>query len=177
MNIKALIFGLLAASTCLGQEPTSEQRIAALEKRVAALEAALAASQRTSPAPTERIVTEGVSPLSMTTWSYRVVRGDYGSHYEITLDLKNTGTKDIKLIEGGVVFKDLLGEKIYSIRITPDQKVAAGKSLVDKGRYDINQFIASQTRMAQMKKEDIQATLVIRKLVFTDNTIAEYGDR
>ena len=74
-----------------------------------------------------------------------------------------------------MVFKDLLGEKVYSIRITPDQKVAAGKNLVDKGSYDINQYIASQTRMAQMKKEDIQATLMIRKLVFTDNTIAEYG--
>jgi hypothetical protein len=176
MNSKALILGLLSVTTCLAQQPTPEQRIAALEKRVAALEAALAASQRTSPAPTERIVTEGVSPLSMASWSYRVVRGDYGSHYEITLDLKNTGAKDIKLIEGGVIFKDLLGEKVYSIRITPDQKVAAGKNLVDKGTYRINQFIASENRMAQMKKEDIQATLAIRKLVFTDNTIAEYGN-
>lgn len=169
-----IIIGLFTATSVFGQQPTSEQRLAELEKRVALLEAALTSSQRTTPAPTERVITEGASPLNLTTWSYRVVRGDYGSHYEITLDLKNSGTKDIKLIEGGVIFKDLLGDKVYSIRLTPDQKVAAGKSLADKGSYRINQFIASENRMAQMKKEDIQATLVISKLVFTDNTIVEY---
>jgi hypothetical protein len=32
-----------------------------------------------------------------------------------------------------------------------------------------------QARLAQMKKEDIKATLVVQKLVFTDNSIGEYS--
>jgi hypothetical protein len=32
-----------------------------------------------------------------------------------------------------------------------------------------------QARLAQMKKEDVKATLVVSKLVFTDNSIGEYA--
>src|SRR5690606_35062776 len=153
-----------------------DQRVTELERRVASLETALAQTQGSSEALTKTITTEGACPIQLASWSYRVIRGDHRSdQYEITLDLKNSGSKDIKLIDGGVAFKDLLGETIYSIRLTLDQKVAAGKNVIDKDSYRINRFISSEGRMAQMKKEDIQAIPVARKLVFADNTISKYN--
>ena len=35
--------------------------------------------------------------------------------------------------------------------------------------------VGKQARLAQMKKEDVKATLVVSKVVFTDNTIGEYS--
>lgn len=167
---------LIFLSTGLfAQQATSDSRLAELERRVAALEQALKSSQRSAQAQPERIASEGNSPLQLVSWDYRLVSGRYSDEYEITLNLKNNGQKEIKLIEGSLAFSDLLGASLYRIQVDPDQRIGVGKIVMNKGRYDINQFISQQSRMAQMKKEDVQAVLVIRKLVFTDNTIVEYA--
>lgn len=169
-----LIVSALCASAG-GQQKTSEERLADLERRVSALEKGqppLAALAAQSPPP----AAETNSPLQLVSWDYRFVRGEYSRyHYAITVALKNNSDKDIKLIEGTLQFTDLLGTRVYGIKITPDLRIPAGKAVTDKGEYPVNQFIAEQARMAQMKKEDIKATLVIRKIVFGDNSVAEYA--
>jgi hypothetical protein len=68
-----------------------------------------------------------------------------------------------------------LGSQIYGIKVGPDRLIPAGKTVTDKGEYSVNQFVSEQARMAQMKKEDIKATLVVQKLVFADNSVGEYS--
>lgn len=174
--IRRTLLTTFALVTFASAQSSPEQRIADLEKRVTALEQALSSNQRTSQASSDRIVSQTKSPLVLGTWDYRFVRGQFSPEYQITLSLTNTGTKEIKLIDGTIQFSDLLGNHLYGIRITPDQRIAAGKTSTDKGSYSINQFITEQTRMASMKKEDVQATLIVRKLVFADNTIVEFPE-
>ena len=58
---------------------------------------------------------------------------------------------------------------------SPDLHIPADKTVTDKGEYSVNQFIPEQARMAQMKKEDIKAALVVRRLVFADNSVGDYA--
>ena len=171
LTIALLFLPLLSRA----EDKPIDLRVTELEKRVETLEKMLASSKPTTPATTNQVKTDTAAPLELASWDYLVEKGDYGSNYAITLSLKNNSSKDIKLIEGGVMFRDLLGAKLYSIKITPDLAIGAGKILTDKGSYRINQFINEQARMAAMKKSDISATIVINKLVFSDNTVGDYN--
>ena len=160
-----------------GQQKSVEDRLGDLERRVSTLEkttsppSALSGTQQATPQ-----VGETNAPLQLTSWEYRFVRGEYSQyHYNITVTLKNTSDKDIKLIDGTVQFVDLLGTRVYGIKISPDLHIPADKTVTDKGEYSVNQFIPEQARMAQMKKEDIKAALVVRRLVFADNSVGDYA--
>ncbi len=128
------------------------------------------------PSPGSSPVAETKAPLELVSWDYSFHQGQYSqNYYAITLTLKNNAPKDIKLIDASVRFSDLLGNQVFGIKVSPDRLISAGESVNDNGEYSVNQFIAEQARMAQMKKEDIKATLIVRKLVFADNTVGEYS--
>ncbi|HSS16163.1 MAG TPA: hypothetical protein VLQ29_04205 [Candidatus Dormibacteraeota bacterium] len=140
-----------------------------MEKRVSALEKASPLSlSKPPPSPTPAVQTK--SPLELVSWS-----GEYLQHfYTITLDLKNNPDKDIKLIDASVYFYDLQENQVFGIKVNPERSIPAGQVIVEKGDYSVNEFSPEQVRMAQMKKEDIKATLVVQKLVFADNSTGEY---
>jgi len=168
---------LAVCTTVCGQQQDQsvEKRLNDLEKRVTALEkASPLSSPLTAASPTPALATK--SPLELAAWDARLVRGEDSYYkYEISLTLKNNSDKDIKFIDATVQFADLPGSHIYDIKINPDHLLPAGQSITATGQYPINQLMPEQARLAQMKKEDVKATLVVSKLVFTDNSIGEYA--
>jgi hypothetical protein len=170
----SLILIALSISAC-GQQPNVEKRLSDLEKRVTALEkASPLSSLLNAPSPTPAVETK--APLELVSWDAHLIKGEYSNYnYKITLTLKNNSKKDIKLIDASVQFADLLGARIYGIKVTPDHLIPPGQTITDSGEYSVNQFMPEQARLAQMKKEDVKATLVVSKLVFTDNSIGEYA--
>jgi len=167
------LFTALCTSACR-QQQNVEKRLSDLEKRVTALEKASPLSLFTASSPSPAVETK--APLELVSWDAHLGRGEYSQyHYTVTLTLKNNSDKDIKLIDASVQFGDLLGSHIYGIKVTPDDLIPAGKAVTDNGDYSVNQFMPEQARLAQMKKEDVKATLIVQKLVFTDNSIGEYS--
>ena len=162
------VFLALCASVC-GQQRSVEERLSDVEKRVSALEKASPLSlAKPPPSPTPAAQTK--SPLELVSWS-----GEYSQHfYTITLNLKNNADKDIKLIDASVYFYDLQENQVFGIKVNPERSIPAGQVIAEKGDYSVNESSAEQVRMAQMKKEDIKATLVVQKLVFVDNSTGEY---
>lgn len=115
-------------------------------------------------------------PLKLVSWDYNYKKSDFSGSYRIRTLIKNTGSKGIKMVEASVVFSDLLDNRLYAIGLDPDIYVAPGAEKDDTGTYRINQFMNEQTRMKSMKKEDVKATLVVRKIVFSDNSVFESQD-
>lgn len=167
------MFVTLGNSACGEQDV--ERRLSDLEKRVNALEKASLLSPLLNPSSPPPAV-ETKSPLELVSWDARLSKGQYSNYnYKITLVLKNKSDKDIKLIDASVQFEDLLGSRIYGIKVSPDQSIPAGKTVTESGQYDVNQFMPEQARLGQMKKEDVKAILIVRKVVFTDNSIGEFA--
>jgi hypothetical protein len=125
------------------------------------------------PSPSPAVQTK--APLELVSWEARLSQGEYSNNYQITITLKNNSDKDIKLIDVTVQFADLLGSLIYKIKVAPDQSIPAGRTITDSNQYRINQFMPEQLRLARLKKEDVKATIIVSKVVFTDNTIGEYA--
>lgn len=113
--------------------------------------------------------------LALEHWDCRFQRGEYGSsNYSISYTLHNGFNKNIKLIEAGIHFKDLLGSKLYAIKVNPDLRILAGKSATDKGLYSINQFMTEQYRLKDLDKKDVVAELEVNQIVFADNTMMKF---
>jgi hypothetical protein len=115
------------------------------------------------------------APLELVSWDAHLSKGEYSTNYKITIILKNTSDKDIKLIKAAIQFADLLDSPIYRINVAPDQLIRVGETVSDTNEYRINEFMPEQARLSTLKKEDVKATIVVSKVVFTDNTIGEYA--
>jgi hypothetical protein len=111
--------------------------------------------------------------LALVNWDYQFKPGQYqweNKHW-FSYTLKNQSGKAIKLIDGSLQFTDLLGEQITNIRLDKDKLYPAGADTPDSGDWDINMFEKGPERLADLKHEDVKVTLVIRKVVFADNSV------
>jgi len=173
--VSSVILAVCTTASGQQQDQSVEKRLSDLEKRVTALEKASPLSlPLNAVSPTPALATK--SPLELAAWDAHLIRGeDSYDKYNISLTLKNNSDKDIKFLDATVQFADLLGSHIYDIKVNPDHLIPAGQSITDTGQYPINQLMPEQARLAQMKKEDIKATLVVSKVVFTDNSIGGYA--
>jgi hypothetical protein len=161
--------------------PSLEQRVNDLEKRLQAIETIPAIAMMlklkgslqadTTPAPTPTPQTN--APLELVNWQYHYSPGkyEYQNRHVFSYVLKNRMEKAIKLVEGTIVFTDLLGEKLLAIRLIPDVVVPAGNTDWCQGEWEVNQFEPNQQRLASLKHDDVKATLTIQKIVFSDNTV------
>jgi hypothetical protein len=164
--------------------PTLEQRVNDLEKRLQAIESipgvammlklkgSLQADATPEPTPQTN------APLELVSWQYHYSPGkyEYQNRHVFSYVLKNRMEKAIKLVEGTIVFTDLLGEKLMAIRLIPDVVVPAENTDWCQGDWEVNQFEPNQQRMASLKHDDVKATLTIQKVVFSDNTIWSAGN-
>jgi hypothetical protein len=166
---------VVMSSPAQAQDATAAQ-IADLEKRVAALEQLLKAQSAPKPAPNPNAAAppQGAPQLRLLDWTAARKKGDFGETYLITYSLANDYKQAVKLVDGEVAFSDLLGETVYTIRLTKDVTIAAGGIAVESGQYPINQFLPREERLGQLAKADVAAKLILRAVVFTDNTIAKF---
>lgn len=126
------------------------------------------------PAPTPQTN----ASLELVSWQYRYSPGkyEYQNRHVFSYVLKNRTEKAIKLVEGTIVFTDLLGEKLIAIRLIPDVVVPAENTDWCQGEWEVNQFEPNQQRMASLKHDDVKATLTIQKAVLSDTTIWSAGN-
>jgi hypothetical protein len=168
------------AQTPTASAETLEQRVNALEKRLDALERipAIAMALRLvgvqqGAAEAPSATPQANSPLAVVDWSYSFydAQYDFDKAHVISYTLKNLTDKPIKLIQGSMVFKDLLGEKIMEIRLFPDVLYPPNESQSTKGTWKVNTLNPEEQRMQTVHHDDIKPELRIEKVVFGDNSI------
>ena len=162
-------------ATLQAQNAKLTEKVAELERRIAALEAQAKPAGPAVQAPGSGSPTAAALadvPLVLDDWDYHFVSGSGGNnYYHISITLRNMSTKGIKLIDASVQFTDLLDQHLYGIAVSPDTVIPPGAQKIDAGEYSINQFINAQTRMKDMAKGDVKAKLVVKRVVFSDNSI------
>jgi hypothetical protein len=159
-----------------------EQRVTDLEKRLTALESIpvvamalkLNSQQRdnvasSSPTPTP----QKDAPLELTGWTYSFHNGKYefDNRHLFSYSLKNPTQRSIKLVDGSLVFSDLLGEKIMGLQLNRDVIYPAGEVTATSGAWNVNTFQPAEMRLLNIKHEDVKADLIVKKVVFDDNTV------
>lgn len=150
-------------------EMTLEQRVLQLEQEVSALKQQIEQLNNLQHKPAIHI-TDNLR-LSVTRWLFRTEKVKFNTYYALDIELTNHFEKGIKEIDARVRFSDLLGSLLYTVTLGKQLQLAAGQTLVDKGTQANQRLIAEQHPLKRMKEEDVKAELVVRRIVFEDDTV------
>jgi hypothetical protein len=114
-------------------------------------------------------------PFKLGAWSASLGSDQFNinHHYQIKYSLESKSTRKIKLIDAGLHFRDLLGNELFLIRLLQDVQLPAMGTIQQSGQWRMNQFTPGQDRLAKIPAKDVVTALVIRRVVFDDNTILD----
>jgi len=114
--------------------------------------------------------------VRLSTWRFTTRGRDAAGvrGYHIFTTLENGYPKDIKLLDASITFADMFGDEMLTIELTREKHLPRGASAEHRGRYSAWSPTGKGNRMAHMKQENIVATLRVKKIMFTDNTVLEF---
>lgn len=158
-------YPLLADTVDLSQRIHQlEQEVQQLKQQVSQLQAA---SATYTPAGTQKLL--------LKSWTFRAQQVKFDTYYALDIELKNNFDKPIKEIDARVTFKNLLGGHLYSITLNPDSAIPAGGIWLDQGGIrDNSRLLSNFHQMRKVNPQDIQAELIVRKIVFADNSLLTF---
>jgi hypothetical protein len=106
-------------------------------------------------------------------WSYsfKDAAYDFEKRHLISYTLRNRTERAIKLVEGAIIFQDLLGAQLLVIKLDPDVHYPPHQSTPTQGAWGLNLMSSEQMRLQHMKHDDVKPELLIHRVVFDDNTI------
>lgn len=93
----------------------------------------------------------------------------YMAGVRIEVTLLNSGDKGVRMVDGSIIFQDVLNRDILRIAIDPDLRVEAGGMAHQDGLY-------SNIRLLDVDPEDVIASTCIRGLVYSDGEVFKVDD-
>lgn len=102
--------------------------------------------------------------------SYEVSEKNSGYSTGLGLDLvlRNRSGRGVRMIDGSIVFQDVLDRDILRIGIDPDMRIEAGETVKQTGIY-------TNLRLLVVSKEDVLVTTCVRGLVYSDGEVFKEG--
>lgn len=186
MKILSLVLLLFVANSYAAQ-PEWEPRVTQLEQDVQRLQEQLDAlntlvnllSKQSLPLTPVPLLPVEPPKLVLKSWSYHSEAIKFNTYYAIDIELYNGFSKGIKEIDATIEFRNLLGGLIYSVPVTTDTPIPAGVAITDKGGRDRDnrRLLAENHQLRKMRPEDINAELIVRKIVFDDNSVYSHSLR
>ncbi|OQW94147.1 MAG: hypothetical protein BWK79_07375 [Beggiatoa sp. IS2] len=180
MKILSLALLLIVANS-YAAEPEWEPRIAKLEQDMQHLQEQLEVlsnmvnllSKQSLPLTPVPLLPVEPPKLVLKSWSYHPEAIKFNTYYAMDIELYNAFSKGIKEVDATIEFRNLLGGLIYSVPVTTNTTIPAGASITDRGGrdYDNKRLLAENHQLRKMKREDINAELIVRKIVFDDNSV------
>lgn len=178
--ITFILLTLLFSTNVSATETDLEQRVTKLEKEVELLKQQVDSLKSqgpnpvTPPIPTNGVPTPLTQQLTLIKWSFRPVMIKFDTYHAIDVELHNGFNKIIREIDARIDFKDLLGDHLYSVTISPDLSIPAGGTIVDQGNRRNKRLLGRGHQMVSMQVENIKAILVVEKVVFDDGTVLTF---
>ena len=94
--------------------------------------------------------------------------------YEDTIDFSfkfiNSTEKEVRGVQGTVIFYDIFENEIYRSNISYDGGIPANDSFVWKAGIDFNEFIDEQVRLKNTELENLQYKWIPDTVIFADGS-------
>lgn len=96
--------------------------------------------------------------------------GPYDSTINFSFKFINNGFKDVRGVQGVVIFYDIFDNEVYRSSISYDDGVPAQRSVIWKAGISFNQFMDSDVKLKSMDLEDLKYEWVPNTIIYTDGT-------
>jgi len=113
--------------------------------------------------------------VSLVKKGYRDFDMDIGNKaVTFTLEITNTLKKDIRAFDGLITFTDLLDNPIKKLNFTYSKPINISETVSWNGEMDYNQFIDSDRSLRSKDLSDLNISLKLRKVLYTDGSKEEF---
>jgi len=124
------------------------------------------------PVPSEETLAEIDGMFTVKLTGKRVFEANYSDHLGLKLLLTNNTEKDIKAVQGVIIFSDLFDSEILRIRITMEENVPAGQTLKNNDySIKLNQFNAEHNRLKTIDIKNLKMRFEVHGIIFKDGTV------
>ena len=185
----ALIFSLLFSSSLFAE--TVSQRLDKIEERLKKIEESLEgleilSSIMKNPESTllDALGTKSSKDLSanqtnntklkIETRKLECIKEDFGENIYFNYLLYNNYDQGIKYVDAIIVVKDLFDEVLLKTKILKNANVASKKSKFFKSSMS-DMFSDDCRKLKQAEFDDYKYELIVSKIAFEDNSIAEFN--
>jgi hypothetical protein len=163
-----------------------EDRVAELERRVAALESGRSPDPLVSDVSPATLSVPAVVPDAMpeAPLTVSLVRknfhkanlpaGDAGDRIDFALRFTSRLTKDLRAFKGAIVFRDLFGEKVFSLTLTHESELKAGGSSSWEGGFGYNQFLPQHQRLLSAQDKNLTTDFDLEAVVYADGATERF---
>jgi len=159
---------------------TYQQQLAMLEMKRCALiyDIPLFAfeEESTTPAkgptvPTEESLAKIDSMFEVKLIGKRVFEANYSDRLGFNLLLTNNTEKDIKAVQGILIFTDLFDSKITQVRLTMERNVPAGQTIKNNDySMELNKFDSEDQRLRTIDIENLKMRFEVHGIIFKDGS-------
>jgi len=121
--------------------------------------------------PTEESLAEIDSMFEVKLIGKRVFEANYSDHLGFNLLLTNHTEKDIKAVQGILIFTDLFDSEINQIRLTLERNVPAGQTIKNNDySMELNQFDSEDQRLRTIDIKNLKMRFEVHGIIFKDGT-------
>ena len=101
------------------------------------------------------------------------VLDQYSETVGLTFSFKNRSKQAVRAVTAQVIFLDLFGRTMKTIRLTADTKVLpAGRTVKeDTWSFDLNAYVDDDIWFRNHTRSDMQVIVVVRAILFVDGTL------
>ncbi len=101
----------------------------------------------------------------------RVFKANYSDHLGFNLLLINNTEKDIRAVQGVLIFMDLFDAEIMQLRITIEDDVPARASIKNNDySFKINKFTSEHNRLKSIEMENLKVQMEVNAIIFQDGS-------
>lgn len=109
------------------------------------------------------------SELTVSDWSYKYESSN--SEYVFTVTMNNGYQKQIKYLDGWIVYKDSMGDIITSAPLSKDSLLPSHATTVISAIVPVSLDISDESRrLEKMRKDTLSANIEILNIAFEDGT-------
>jgi len=121
--------------------------------------------------PTEESLAEIDSMFEVKLIGKRVFEANYSDHLGFNLLLTNHTEKDIKAVQGILIFTDLFDSEINQIRLTFERNVPAGQTIKNNDySMELNQFDSEDQRLRTIDIKNLKMRFEVHGIIFKDGS-------
>ncbi|AUZ76639.1 hypothetical protein C3405_06715 [Aeromonas hydrophila] len=97
----------------------------------------------------------------------------YSDSFDISIGFRNKTDKEISGVKGIVIFKDMFGEIIKTVRLSNDQPIPAKCKSIYRGSIDYNQFMDADTKLRSVDHKKMKFEWTPEIYIFDDGSKLE----
>ncbi len=159
---------------------THQQQLAMLDMKRCALiydiplftfEEGSTAPAKSPTVPAEESLAEIDSMFEVKLTGKHVFEANYSDHLGFNLLLINHTEKDIKAVQGVLIFTDLFDSEILKVRITLEEDVPAGRTVKDNDHsMKLNRFTPEHNRLKTIDTKNLKVQFEVHGIIFKDGS-------